>query len=123
MIEIRLSWPESALFPNARGGRHWASFQKHKEKARTDGYMAAKAAVGIAKPELSHRVPLSITFATPNRIRRDIDGMHGAIKHHLDGIAKALGVDDSVFRPVLIDVELDPAKRGFVRVEVGNGAT
>ena len=76
MIEIRLPWPNSALFPNAKGGRHWATFQKHKEKARTDGYMAAKAAIGTAKPELNDRTPITITFARPNRIRRDIDGMH-----------------------------------------------
>lgn len=123
MIEIRLPCSESALFPNAKGGRHWASFQKYKERARTDGYMAAKAAIGTATPELGERTPINITFVRPNRIRRDIDGMHGAIKHYLDGIAKALGVDDSIFRLVSIDERLDPKKVGYVIVEVGNGTT
>lgn len=122
MIEVRLPWPDRALFPNARGGRHWASFQRQKEVARNAGYFAAKSVLARV-PALPERVPVSITFYAPNRIRRDIDGMHGAIKHHLDGIAKALGVDDSAFRPVTIDVGLDPEKKGFVLVEVGNGTT
>ena len=45
--------------------------------------------------------------------------MLGAIKHGLDGIARALGVDDSIFRPVLLDDCLDAKKEGFVMVEIG----
>lgn len=122
MLRIKLPWPHKSLFPNAKGGRHWGSFQAQKEKARTAGLALTKAALGARKVELSEREPLRITFYMPNRTRRDVDGMHGAIKHHLDGIAQALGVDDSIFRPVVIDVDLDPAKKGFVLVEVGNGA-
>lgn len=122
MLEIKLPWPHKSLFPNAKGGRHWSAFQVQKQKARTVGLMLTKTALGTRKVELSEREPLRITFYMPNRIRRDVDGMHGAIKHHLDGIAQALGVDDSIFRPVVIDVDLDPAKKGFVLVEVGNGA-
>lgn len=121
MLEIKLPWPNKALFPNARGGRHWTVTQPHKVKARRDGLLATKAALGANKVELSEKEPLHITFYMPNRTKRDVDGMHGAIKHHLDGIAKALGVDDSIFRPVTIDVDLDPSKKGFVLVEVGNG--
>ncbi|MEZ2742657.1 hypothetical protein ACBP93_08500 [Paenalcaligenes hominis] len=85
--------------------------------------MAAKAAKGEKNLVGLKRVPLTIVFFMPDRRRRDVDGMHGAIKHHLDGIAQALGVDDSIFRPVVIDVDLDPAKKGFVLVEVGSGTT
>lgn len=119
MLEIKLPWPHKSLFPNAKGGRHWSAFQVQKEKARAVGLMLTKTALGAHKIELSEREPLRITFYMPNRIRRDVDGMHGAIKHHLDGMAKALGVDDSIFRPVTLDVDLDPAKQGYVIVEVG----
>lgn len=118
MLEIKLPWPHKSLFPNAKGGRHWSTFQVQKQKARTVGLMLTKTALDVHKIEFSEREPLRITFYMPSRIRRDVDGMHGAIKHHLDGIAQALGVDDSIFRPVVIDVGLDPEKLGFVLVEV-----
>lgn len=119
-LMITIPWPDKALFPNARGGRHWASFQRQKEKARTDGYMAAKAAKGEKNLVGLKRVPLTIVFFMPDRRRRDVDGMYGAIKHHIDGMAKALGVDDSVFRPVKLDVARDGDKKGFVILEVGH---
>ncbi|AQS50741.1 hypothetical protein PAEH1_02735 [Paenalcaligenes hominis] len=120
MLEVKLPWPHKSLFPNAKGGRHWGAFQVQKEKARTVGFMLMKSALGAHEVSVLKRVPLHITFYAPDRRRRDVDGMHGAIKHHLDGMAKALGVDDSVFRPVTLDVGLDPAKQGYVIVEVGH---
>jgi Holliday junction resolvase RusA-like endonuclease len=62
---------------------------------------------------------VKITFAAPDRIRRDLDNLHGAMKASLDGIAKALGVDDSRFVPVTLDRVLDKQKQGFVIVEIG----
>jgi len=116
---ITLPWPDKVLFPNAHRGRHWATYQRAKVSARMDGFMAAKQAIGRASPATKERMPVRITFHMPNRIRRDWDGMAGAIKHHIDGIAKALDIDDSAFRPISIDVDLDPDKRGYVIVEVG----
>jgi len=119
MIEVHLSWPDSSLFPNRKGGQHWATYQRAKVSARLEGFMAAKQAMGCKPVRLNNRTPVSITFHAPDRRRRDADGMYGAIKHHIDGIAQALGVDDSIFRPVSIDDTIDPAKRGFVTVEIG----
>lgn len=116
-LTIILPWPDPMLFPNRRRGS-FRKFQPHIEAARNTGYYAAREALGTNTITIAARAPLKITFAKPNRTRRDIDGMHGAIKHHLDGIAKALGVDDSAFRPVLIDDALDEKKQGFVIVEV-----
>ncbi len=45
----------------------------------------------MAVPECAH---LDITFYPPDRRKRDLDNMLGAIKYGLDGIAKASGVDD-----------------------------
>ncbi|MNW22505.1 hypothetical protein D3C71_2240180 [compost metagenome] len=55
----------------------------------------------------------------PNRIRRDLDGLLSAEKPRLDGIAAALGVDDSQFMPITLDRALDAEKKGFVLVEIG----
>ena len=62
---------------------------------------------------------MSITWVAPNRIRRDLDGLLSAEKPRLDGIAAALGIDDSLFRPVTLDRALDMEKKGFVLVEIG----
>ncbi|NYT25373.1 hypothetical protein H0A73_17370 [Alcaligenaceae bacterium] len=119
MITVTLPWPDPALFPNRKGGQHWATFQAAKARARMDGFMSTKQAVGMSCPAFEGRTPISIVFHAPDRRRRDWDGMAGSIKHHLDGIARALGVDDSIFRPVTIDDTVDPNKRGFVTVEIG----
>lgn len=119
MITVTLPWPDPALFPNRKGGKHWTTYQRAKANARMDGLLAAKQATSCAKPTLEDRTPIRITFHAPDRRRRDIDGMHGAIKNALDGIANGLGVDDSIFRPVIIDSTLDPNKKGFVIVEIG----
>lgn len=118
-ITIRLPWPDSRLMPNRKNGRHWSSTQSVKVKARMDGAMATRQAVGRHAVNLTDRIPVKITFAAPDRVRRDLDNLHAACKAALDGIAKALGVDDSRFAPITLDKALDTKKRGFVIVEVG----
>lgn len=117
-LTIILPWPDMMLFPNRRRGS-FRKFQPFIEAARDAGYYAAKEALGRNSMSLSGRTPVKLTFAMPDKRNRDSDGLHGAIKHHLDGIAKALGVDDKVFRPVTIDDCLDTEKKGFVKVEIG----
>lgn len=118
-LTITLPWPDPALFPNAKGGKHWASFQAQKVRARQDGYFAAKQALGAHTITLSERTPVKATFVFPDRRNRDIEGCIGAIKHHIDGIAQALGIDDKLFRPWTLDDGLDTKKQGFVIVEIG----
>ncbi len=117
-ITISLPWPDPILFPNRRRGS-FRKFQPFIEAARDAGFYAAKEAVGRHTVGLPAQIPVKITFAAPDRIRRDLDGMLGAIKHNLDGIARALGVDDSRFVPVTLDRVLDSKKQGFVIVEIG----
>lgn len=117
-LTITLPWPDSMLFPNRRRGS-FRKFQPFIEAARSAGYYAAMEALGRNSMSVSARTPVKITFAMPDKRNRDWDGMAGSIKHHMDGIAKALGVDDRVFRPVSIDDCLDTKKRGFVVVEIG----
>lgn len=117
-IKIVLPWPDSALMPNRRGGKHWASFQKKKEGARADGADAARNAlaalggVSIA----GGMVGVGIMFFEPDRRHRDLDNLLGAIKWHLDGIAKEFGIDDKQFRPITIN-STHGGKNG-ARVEV-----
>jgi len=116
-LHIRLDWPNPLLFPNRRRGS-FRKFQPAIESARREGFYAAKQALGCNTIHLGERNHVHILFAMPDRRNRDSDGLHGAIKHHLDGIAKALGVDDRVFRPVTINDCLDAERKGFVLVQI-----
>jgi crossover junction endodeoxyribonuclease RusA len=55
---------------------------------------------------------VEITFYPPDNRRRDLDGMFSSIKSHLDGIAKATGVDDAGWTFTLSKAE--PVKGGAV---------
>lgn len=114
---IKLSWPDKKLLPNSKNGRHWTTHQSAKENARIEGYKAAKDGVGTWTPPEGY-ISLSIIFCAPDRRRRDIDGAFSSLKHHLDGMAHALGVDDSRFRPVMLDWG-PSGKPGCVIVAIG----
>lgn len=118
-IRIILPWPDRALFPNAKGGHHWATYQAAKTRARSDGYAAARHALGRDEFRAPGHIRASWVFAMPDLRRRDLDGIYGACKHFQDGIAAALKIDDSLFRPVLLDDRLDKDRRGYVEVTIG----
>lgn len=118
-LTITLPWPDTSLMPNRKNGRHWGNTQAAKVRARQDGFMGAKIAMDREPFAASGRLSLRITFAAPDKRRRDIDNLLACIKPQLDGIAQALGVDDSQFRPVILDDSQDQSRQGFVTVEVG----
>ncbi|OZI57650.1 hypothetical protein [Bordetella genomosp. 4] len=119
-LTIMLPWPDSLLFPNRRRG-NFRKFQPAIESARHSGFYAAKEALGRNQITLGARNHVNLIFGYPNRIKRDLDGCIGAVKHYLDGIARALGVDDQIFRPLFVDDCLDAEKRGFVRIDIFSG--
>lgn len=119
MLTIKLDWPDASLMPNRKNGRHWAGTQPAKVRARQEGYFATKQAMAGRVFAIDGRVPLRVTFVSPDKRDRDLDNLLSSLKHGLDGIAQALGIDDKHFRPITIDDGLDQFKRGFVLVEVG----
>ena len=118
-LTIKLPWVDSRLMPNRKNGRHWGGAQAAKVKARQDAYMATKAALGTHKLADRGQYPMRVTFVAPDRIRRDWDNLASACKASYDGIAQALGIDDSLFLPVTVDKSFDAQKQGFVIVEIG----
>lgn len=114
---VKLAFPSPLLFPNRKHADHWTKAHAAKVKARDDAFYATKQVTSGYKPPAGY-IPLSVLFVTPTRVRRDWDGMAGAFKASQDGIALALGIDDSRFKPVLVDwIEGD--KPGAVIVAVG----
>jgi crossover junction endodeoxyribonuclease RusA len=92
MMTVTLPWPHKDLWPNSRP--HWAALARERKKARQAGHWLARGA-GASGFKPFQSVTVSLTFVPPNAIRRDTDGMIGATKGFLDGIADAIGIDDS----------------------------
>ena len=118
-LTIRLPWPDTSLMANRKGGKHWGSTHAAKVRARESAFFAAKEALGRNSLAPAGHLPVSITWVAPNKVRRDLDGLLSAEKPRLDGIAAALGIDDSQFRPLTLNGALDADKKGFVLVEIG----
>lgn len=90
--QVLLPWPPKVLSPNARA--HWAARSKAAKAYRYRCFLGAKE-VGLAAP--AGKVLLVLEFLPPNNRRRDDDNLLAAFKSGRDGLASALGIDDSVF--------------------------
>lgn len=94
MIHFSLPWPPSALRPNA-GARHWrakhAAAQPYKLQCLLE---LSLQGVGVVDAERLH---LTLRFCPPDRRRRDIDNLLAQMKHAIDAVSEAVGVDDYFF--------------------------
>lgn len=108
-MKVELPWPDKALFPNRSRGVHWGSISGLKAVAMNDAFALTKEAMAGFRKDMGREfktignVPLSITFHYPDARRRDLDNCFAACKSALDGVALALGVDDSCFCPVTLN--------------------
>ena len=114
---IRLPFPAPELFPNRASGRHWGGRNYIKAKQKLDAFCATKSA-GVFDDK-GGNIPLSLLFMTPDKRKRDADNMLAASKALLDGVAQALGVDDTRFKPILVDWVEGEKRVGALVVAVG----
>ena len=117
-LHIRLDWPDMSLMPNRKNGRHWSGVHVKKTKAKRDAHFLTVVALATHTLIPAERLALRITFASPDKRRRDVDNLLACIKPQLDGVAQALGVDDSLFRPITLDDTHDPQRRGYIDIEI-----
>ncbi len=111
-MKLTLPWPPSGLSPNAR--LHWAAKAKLTKAYRADCYWTAKAGgVPVVEPL---PLALTVTFCAPNARKRDRDNLIASCKALQDGLAQAMGCDDSIFVPTYRMGQ--PIKGGAVIVEV-----
>lgn len=98
-LAFELPWPAKILHPNARP--HWANKARATKEARRIGYFLALAA-SRERPSSSwpERIQVKLTFHPPSNRTRDRDGLLANCKAYLDGVADALGVNDSRFDPM-----------------------
>lgn len=100
---VTFCWPYRELSPNSRN--HWAVTARAKRAYRTECWALVRQAK-LAPIEWDGVIYLHMTFVPPTRRRRDGDNLIASFKAGFDGIADALGVDDSrfcVFPPVISD--------------------
>lgn len=111
--EIILPWPNRNLSPNARV--HWSTLAKAKSRAIKDAFNCVKEArVGKI---VADRLLVRYTFLPPDRRPRDADNLISSCKAFQDGIALAIGVDDSKW-DISINHRGPIAKHGAVKVEL-----
>lgn len=87
-MSVTLPWPHKDLTPNSRKAHRYTTATRKAYKE------TCWALAREAKLSGDH---LTITFHPPCGRKRDLDNMLGAIKYGLDGVALAMGVDDSTF--------------------------
>jgi crossover junction endodeoxyribonuclease RusA len=111
---LLLPWPPKILSPNARA--HWATKSKAAKAYRSACFLLCTQA-GIITP--AARALLSLEFIPPDRRRRDDDNCVAAFKSGRDGVAQALGIDDSRFVTQL-QISPETIKGGAVRVRISD---
>lgn len=101
MITIELPWIDSALLPNRADGRKWQALAGPKKAARRIGYYTAlQATWGLPALDVEQDHALEVIYNPPQRPGPDEDNLARAMKPMIDGIAKALGINDYHFNPV-----------------------
>ncbi|WP_434733744.1 endonuclease [Rhizobium sp. YTUHZ044] len=113
MAEIFLPWPDRRLSPNARG--HWASLARAKKSAKNAAYYTTLEA-GIGKIE-ADSLNVRYSFFPPSRRAYDLDNLVASMKAAADGIALAIGIDDSKWN-IAIDPRGPVEKNGMVKVHL-----
>ena len=110
-MRIILPFPDSALMPNRKNGKHWTATKKPKDAAKNLAFWLTKEAMQHSPLAKRDEYSLRITFMQPDKRKRDLDNLLAACKPHLDGMCQALGIDDGLFSGVLL-------LRGYMK---GNG--
>ena len=106
-------WPPAILSPNGRP--HHMALYRAKKAYKQACWALAKEARMTAPAD--SRPLVTMTFVPPVRRHHDADNLVGRMKAGLDGLAEAMGCNDSKFRlgePIVKDDEIG----GFVRVVV-----
>lgn len=117
MNNVILPWPPKTLSPNGRP--HFMVLAQAKKAYRAACRREA-VSQGLVAPQTAGspaggKLAVHLVFYPPNKARRDMDNCLAAMKSGLDGLADALGVDDSKWK---LSMEMADTIGGFVKVEV-----
>jgi crossover junction endodeoxyribonuclease RusA len=118
MIALSLSWPAKPLWQNRR--YHWRKVAVSTRMARSE---ARYTTIAARPPKLTAPVRMIVKLYPPDHGRRDLANVIGALKPHIDGIADAIGIDDSQFLIRWPEALEAPVKNGKVVFEIETGET
>jgi hypothetical protein len=110
---IFLPWPDRRLSPNARG--HWSSLFRAKRAAKEEAYYLTKQA-GVEKIQ-AESLTVRYSFFPPSRRAYDLDNLVASMKAAADGIALAIGVDDSKWN-IAVSPRGPVERNGMVKVDI-----
>lgn len=106
-VRITLPWPPAELSPNARPS-HWAR-RAEPAKAYREACFLAVQQVRRGRRVADADVLVQLTFVPPTKRDRDADNLVARMKSGLDGVAAALGINDTRFR-LAAPLLAEPAK-------------
>lgn len=109
---IELPFPPKCLSPNGRA--HWGTIATAKKKCRSWA-KAATMAAKVKAPD-SEAIYVVVNWHPKTKHAYDEDNCIAMCKAYFDGVADALGVNDSRFKPRL--VKREPIKHGKVIIEI-----
>lgn len=112
---IVLPFPHKALWPNGRA--HYMTKAREVKKHREWARLATMAALPRCFKWSGERIKLRVTITPKTAHAIDRDNCVAALKSYIDGIADALGVNDSAFAVPEI-VFAKPVKPGGVQVVI-----
>ncbi len=116
MIRVSLPWPDKSLSPNARV--HRMKLAGIKKRQRQTCYVETLRQVGRPSLKTDASYLVLLTFYPSDRRKRDRDNLGASMKSALDGMADALGVNDSQFVQVAYRVSKDVSDEARVVVEI-----
>jgi crossover junction endodeoxyribonuclease RusA len=115
-IILHLPWPARPLWQNSPRGGHWSTKAKAIKAARNDAALIGLE--GGLRAYKGKAVRMVWQFHPPSRRKVDVPNLIGALKAHIDGLADAIGIDDSTFRMAFPEVLSEPVKGGLIVVEI-----
>lgn len=106
-VVVTIDFPPKELMPNRANGKHWAASYKHKTAYRDAAYwkttMVARAFE--TTPDIAG---MEVHYVMPDKRWRDTDNLLAATKAGIDGMAKALNIDDKIINPLVVFRHTDP---------------
>mgnify|MGYP006341162761 CR=1 FL=1 len=112
---ITLPFPDKALWPNGRA--HWATKSRAFAKHKAWAYHATLAKMPRCFKHNGVEIALHYVITPKTAHKIDRDNCVAAMKAYQDGIAWALGIDDSAFAVPTIEFAA-PRKPGGVEVSL-----
>lgn len=115
---VTLSWPSRTLSPNGRA-HNIAKWRAKKAYEHEAWALTLEAAPPAERDALAacEALGLGLTFHPKTKNLPDSDNAVASMKAAIDGIARALGINDSRFR-LAAPVIAEPVKGGCVIVEI-----